>query len=111
MTPSFVRIKPSKNNLQIKNFDLEVPGCKLLIDTQLQINQKQKYGLIGKNGLGKSVLLKSICTQLEEHQESVLLVSQNILTGKQTPMQSVLSSDKEREWLMDKCRVALCELA
>ncbi|SDB69284.1 ABC transporter ATP-binding protein [Butyrivibrio sp. INlla16] len=46
--------------IEIKNVNLAVKNKRILSDVNLSINGGKIYGLIGKNGSGKSVFLKSI---------------------------------------------------
>ena len=39
-------------------FDLSINGKHLIENSQLTISNGEKYGLIGKNGIGKTSLLK-----------------------------------------------------
>ena len=47
-------------DISISNFSLQINGLDLLTNTDLKISQGFKYGLIGHNGSGKSILLKYI---------------------------------------------------
>lgn len=51
-----------ENNISIDNLNLSVNDSKkhLLNNTQLKITLGHRYGLIGKNGIGKSTLLKQL---------------------------------------------------
>jgi ATPase subunit of ABC transporter with duplicated ATPase domains len=46
-------------------FDLSINGHKLLENTQLIISNGEKYGLIGKNGIGKTTLMKLLLGKME----------------------------------------------
>lgn len=50
-------------NITISDLDLYIGGKTLLKDTSLSLQFKQKYGLVGKNGIGKSVLLKTLANR------------------------------------------------
>lgn len=46
-------------NIQIANFDLHIgKGQQLLQNAELNIQYGVRYGIIGRNGIGKSVLLR-----------------------------------------------------
>ena len=50
----------SSNAIDIHDIQLAVPTKDLLVDAHLQLTPGSRYGLIGRNGVGKSLLLKSI---------------------------------------------------
>jgi ATP-binding cassette, subfamily F, member 1 len=49
-----------KKDISIENIIVNVPGKTLIRNTNLVVSYGHKYGLIGKNGLGKTTLLKHI---------------------------------------------------
>jgi ATP-binding cassette subfamily F protein 3 len=44
----------------LKNFDVSIGGRKLLIDASVTLSQGRKYGLVGRNGYGKTTLFKAL---------------------------------------------------
>ncbi|TVQ35860.1 MAG: ABC transporter ATP-binding protein [Geminicoccaceae bacterium] len=87
---------------------LRIAGRALLENVTLQLPENQRYGLVGRNGTGKSTLLKLLLRQLEADQGSfempsrliVGAVAQEAPGGAMTPLQAVLAADRERAALM-----------
>ena len=52
------------SNIKCEKIDLRVPNKCLLENTDLIINEGFKYAVIGKNGIGKTTLLKNISTRV-----------------------------------------------
>ena len=52
---------PFKNDIILPNVQLIAGGQHLLEDTQLRLVQGRKYGLVGRNGIGKTTLINAIC--------------------------------------------------
>ncbi|XP_063694095.1 ATP-binding cassette sub-family F member 3-like [Bolinopsis microptera] len=50
----------AKSDIHINNFDLMYGEKKLLMDASLTINYGHRYGLVGRNGYGKSTLMNAI---------------------------------------------------
>jgi ATPase subunit of ABC transporter with duplicated ATPase domains len=105
-----IRSGPDAPKNKTHNLDIELNALtlfagrlELLTDATLKLNYGQKYGLVGRNGVGKSTLLKNIVKRehvpLPEH-VFVLHVEQEI-EGDDTPvLRSVIQADSEREWLL-----------
>ena len=45
-------------DVKVENVSVGVPGKQLIVDTTLNLVYGRKYGLIGRNGIGKSTLLR-----------------------------------------------------
>src|SRR3989338_3046275 len=68
-----------------------------------------RYGMVGRNGTGKSVLLKTVA-----HREApfdaipkhirIVYVEQEIEGDDRPPLQTVLESNRERVWLLAERR-------
>ena len=59
VTPESSKIK-SKNIISCNDFSLEVSHKKLLINTKIYVLSNRKTALLGKNGIGKTTLIKEI---------------------------------------------------
>ena len=76
----------------------------LLFNATLRLTQGFKYGLIGRNGVGKSTLLRAMAERdgrVPIPQHFMIMHVEQEIKGDDTPvLQSVLEADKEREWLL-----------
>jgi len=102
--------KSAKNNLRditIEDFSLQVPGKTLLKKATLTLAYGHKYGILGRNGIGKSVLLRAISERDSSSPFGripanirILHVQQEVTGDDRSPLDTVLASDIERTWLM-----------
>ncbi|XP_018432049.1 PREDICTED: ATP-binding cassette sub-family F member 3 [Nanorana parkeri] len=100
------RIESSGKNksydVRIENFDVSFGERVLLTGTELHLASGRRYGLVGRNGLGKTTLLKMLASRslrVPSH-ISILHVEQEV-AGDDTPaLQSVLECDTLRESLL-----------
>ena len=87
------------------NISLLKGGKELLVDTNLSLVQGHKYGLIGRNGVGKSCLMSAILQReflgFPDHLQ-ILLVEQEITGDMKTPLEWVLETDVERTELLEE---------
>ncbi|XP_053566308.1 ATP-binding cassette sub-family F member 3 [Bombina bombina] len=100
------RIESSGKNksydIRIENFDVSFGERVLLTGAELHLAAGRRYGLVGRNGLGKTTLLKMLASRslrVPSH-ISILHVEQEV-AGDDTPaLQSVLECDTLRENLL-----------
>jgi ATP-binding cassette subfamily F protein 1 len=101
---SYDKYTYTTDTIGINNFDLSVPGKELLVNSKLSMCPGSKYGLIGKNGSGKSSLLKKLIelrgdTNTQGYKISTLYVEQEIELDSRTPVEFVLDSNyKQKFW-------------
>eukprot|EP01133_Synstelium_polycarpum_P016936 gene16936-20144_t len=96
------------NDIKIDNYSMSVPGKILLQNASLTLAYGQKYGFVGRNGIGKSTLVKKISERDEiviAPHLRVLYVEQEVTGDDNTPLQCVLKADVEREWLIEEEKV------
>mmetsp|Transcript_16919 Transcript_16919/g.25039 ORF Transcript_16919/g.25039 Transcript_16919/m.25039 type:complete len:778 (-) Transcript_16919:30-2363(-) len=96
----------NERDVQIKNVSLSLDNGQLLLDSgELKFAQKRRYGLVGKNGIGKTTLLKAIASQQVDGIGVDVLRHLRILHVRQeiksegndvTVLKAVLDSDVER---------------
>lgn len=82
---------------------LRLSRC-LLQGAELSLASGRRYGLIGRNGLGKTTLLKMLASRnlrVPGH-ISILHVEQEVAGDETSALQSVLESDTLREGLLDE---------
>ncbi|CAG9943907.1 unnamed protein product [Clonostachys rosea f. rosea IK726] len=89
-------------DITLDNIDVSIGGLRILTDTTLTLAYGHRYGLVGKNGIGKSTLLRALSRRevaIPTH-ISILHVEQEI-TGDDTPaIQAVLDADVWRKVLL-----------
>ena len=104
-----IRTGPDRAKNRTANQDIELPDItmyagrsELLTNATLKLVYGTKYGLIGRNGVGKSTLLHHLSQRkvpLPAH-VFVLHVEQEIEGSDDTVLEAVVKSDLEREWLL-----------
>ncbi|PGG96187.1 hypothetical protein AJ79_09684 [Helicocarpus griseus UAMH5409] len=89
-------------DVKVDNFDVAIPGQRILTDASLTLAYGRRYGLVGQNGIGKSTLLRALSRRevaIPTH-ISILHVEQEI-AGDDTPaLQAVLDADVWRKHLL-----------
>jgi len=91
-------------DIHIHNFSMTFHGKPLIQDTSLELNNGNRYGLIGSNGCGKSTLLQALAEQdipLQPHID-IFYLSQEMPPSDKTPLDCVQEVDKERTMLEDE---------
>lgn len=89
-------------DIRIENFDISYGERVLLKGANLTLTFGRRYGMVGRNGLGKSTLLKLISSGqlvIPSH-ISILHVEQEVTGDDTLALQSVLESDEKRESLL-----------
>ncbi|OQR76399.1 ATP-binding cassette sub-family F member 3-like [Tropilaelaps mercedesae] len=89
-------------DIRIENFDISIGDKLLLQGATLSLTFGRRFGLIGRNGIGKSTLLKMLSTRqlcLPAH-VTVLHVEQEVVGDDTTALDSVLECDEERTTLL-----------
>lgn len=84
-------------------FDIHftVGGKRLFTNASLKLEKKRRYALVGKNGVGKTTLLKHIARRIDafiaipKHFD-ILYVEQEVEASEDSALQSVIHSDKLR---------------
>lgn len=95
-------LEKNKEIINLEQIDLSVPGRTLLHDVHFKINTTDKIGIVGRNGAGKSHLLKLLSGVLQPDTGTVkvaygmkiLLIKQEMPDGNQTPQEYVLATDR-----------------
>lgn len=104
---SYDKILYTAETININNFDLSVPGKKLLTNSKLSLSSGSIYGLIGKNGSGKSSLLKKLIELKQESTNSMnistLYVEQEIELDERFPVDFVLDSNYKHKKCQEEC--------
>lgn len=94
--------KGKNKDINLPNIDLNFGSNRILTGATLTLSSGRRYGLIGRNGVGKSTLLKHVALRdvpVPKH-ISMLYVEQEMV-GDDTPaVEAVLKADVWRERLM-----------
>ena len=81
------------NSLSLKNFDLSINGKSLFENSSLVLSYGQIYGLIGKNGYGKTSLVKQLPTVCNDEKLRILYVEQELAFDNRNPVEFVFDSN------------------
>ncbi|KAK9827792.1 hypothetical protein WJX74_002330 [Apatococcus lobatus] len=100
-------------DLQLENFSVSNGGAELIEDASLSLAHGRRYGLVGRNGTGKTTLLRAMAShQIKGIPETcqILHVEQEVVGDDTTVMDSVLACDVERLELLkeEAALVAVC---
>lgn len=91
-------------DIRIENFDVSFGEKVLLQNADLTLAYGRRYGFVGRNGLGKTTLLRMISTkqlQIPSH-ISILHVEQEVVGDDTTALDSVLECDFVRNDLLTR---------
>jgi ATP-binding cassette subfamily F protein 3 len=94
--------------LQIKEVTLRVGGRPLLERASVSINRAERVGLVGRNGTGKSTLLRAIAGETAVDEGEIALpqrwsvgrLAQEAPSGPERLLDCVLAADRERSALI-----------
>ena len=95
-------------DIRVNQVQLTVPGKILLKEeTKFQVLAGNKYGVVGNNGLGKSVLMKTLSQREEPFQNvpeyiNIIHVEQEISGDDHTALEAVVQSNQELAWLFQQ---------
>ncbi|GAB1300113.1 ATP-binding cassette sub-family F member 3 [Apodemus speciosus] len=105
--------KNKSYDVRIENFDVSFGDRVLLAGADVNLAWGRRYGLVGRNGLGKTTLLKMLATRsLRVPAHISLLHVEQEVAGDDTPaLQSVLESDTVREDLLRQERELSLKIA
>uniref|UniRef100_A0A3B4DAL7 ATP-binding cassette sub-family F member 2 n=1 Tax=Pygocentrus nattereri TaxID=42514 RepID=A0A3B4DAL7_PYGNA len=89
---------PNSTDVHISSLSLTFHGQELLTDTCLELNSGRRYGLIGLNGTGKSMLLSAIGHRevpIPEHID-IYHLTREMPPSEKTALQCVMEVDEAR---------------
>jgi ATP-binding cassette subfamily F protein 1 len=90
------------NILSIDNFKLSISEKTLFEDSSLSLLYGQRYGLIGKNGHGKTSLLKQFKYICNDNKLRILYVEQELILDERKPVQFILDSNIKLKFYQDR---------
>ena len=101
----------NERDIQVNGVSLDLDNGKRLLDSaDIRFTYHRRYGLVGKNGIGKTTLLKAIASFGIEgfpRHHRVLHVRQEIKGTENSVLQTVLEADVERNTLMEEEKMLL----
>lgn len=98
MTFASSKIHPNARTIQVENLSIVLKGRELLKETSLALNWDRRYGLVGPNGCGKSLLLELIGKRMVPLPDNldVYHLSGEVDPSDLTALEAVMAVDKER---------------
>lgn len=103
---------PTARDIKIGSFSLNYHGKLLVEDTMIELSVGRRYGLIGRNGCGKSTFLQTLAARevpIPEHVD-IYLLSEEAQPSQDTALEYVINSAKaEVQRLEDKAEELLTE--
>ncbi|EER03137.1 ATP-dependent transporter, putative [Perkinsus marinus ATCC 50983] len=89
-------------DIEVTDINMFAGRQQLLSGATLRLADGFKYGLVGRNGVGKSTLLRAVAEQEIQIPDFIFVMHvEQEIAGDDTPvLQAVLQADKEREWLL-----------
>ena len=91
------KLTQTKNSISINSFDISIQNLILFKDAKLSLSNKSIYGLIGRNGIGKTTLLKEL-SQITNQDYYKYSLKVNILYIEQLPsevLETILTNELE----------------
>lgn len=90
------------NSLSLQDFTLKVGPKTLFESSSLKLGRGIRYGLIGKNGCGKSSLIKQFTYLCSDEKLRVLYVEQELILDERKPVDYIMDSNKKLKLYQDE---------
>jgi ATPase subunit of ABC transporter with duplicated ATPase domains len=90
-------------DIHIRGAILNFLGNSLLMDADIHMSWGRRYGLVGKNGCGKSILLKNIANREFDgipRNLMIILCESEVDATDEIALEKVLKADIERDALL-----------
>eukprot|EP00158_Paraphelidium_tribonemae_P003623 Partr_v1_DN26258_c0_g1_i1_m48195 putative ATP-binding cassette, sub-family F len=87
---------PTARDVKIEQFSLQFHGHKLIENTTIELTVGRRYGLLGRNGSGKSTMLQALAARevpIPEHID-IFLLNEEYPKTDMTPMEAVIDEAK-----------------
>jgi len=92
-------------DIRMENFSISMGGRELINEATVTLAHGRRYGLVGRNGTGKTTLLKHMAMHAIDgipRNCQILHVEQEVVGDDTTVLQCVLDSDVERKQLLEE---------
>src|SRR5436190_23900653 len=94
--------------IKLENLTVRIAGRTLIENLTLTLSEGHHYGLVGRNGTGKSTFFKVLLQTLHQDEGRLEIpsrirlghVAQEAPSGDTTPLEAVMAADVERLHLM-----------
>ena len=99
-------------DILLKDVSMDINGLLLLEDCSATLVHGRKYGLIGRNGIGKTTFLKYLSAKRftgVPEQLQILHIEQEVPSGDKSIIETVLATDIERTALLAEEKELLAE--
>ncbi|KAH7513691.1 ABC transporter F family member 3 [Ziziphus jujuba] len=96
---------PAVKDIHMENFNISIGGRDLIVDGSLTLSFGRHYGLVGRNGTGKTTFLRYMAMHAIDgipQNCRILHVEQEVVGDDTTALQCVLNSDIERTQLLEE---------
>lgn len=90
------------NSLSLQDFTLKVGPKTLFESASLKLGRGIRYGLIGKNGSGKSSLIRQFTHLCSDEKLRVLYVEQELILDTRNPLDYIMDSNKKMKLYQDE---------
>jgi len=102
---NYEQLTYNPNSVSLKNFDLSINDKSLFENSSLILSYGQIYGLIGKNGYGKTSLVKQLPTICDTDKLRILYVEQEFVLDNRNPIEFIFDSNIKLKQLEDEVKL------